>query len=253
MTRSGFLILTALLLPNLLCGQSPDNDSTGFLVPERIEVAISLFEARPRVPAFEAFRNAYRYGHRFTDGSQELVGDSLFSPKSSYTGLRIGFDFGSDIFKDSTAKARNFFRFGFEAGGSDAILYNRRLTDSSNLEYRFHSDIFRLTLGYRYFITKKGRFRLFIGGEWINEFNISAVVFEKQYDSVFGLTYADRKLFADRGYSSYWNATYGFDYRPFGRMSVFVHGNYGIGYVVTDPLRQWMRFAGANFGVTFPL
>jgi len=66
-------------------------------------------------------------------------------------------------------------------GNTEANLYQIVVNDTSSLSYNFKSNTFRLTFGYKYFISKKGRFRIYTGAELINEFNISAAVFENQF------------------------------------------------------------------------
>ena len=234
--------------------KAQENDSLKLLQVERLNISSNTSNTNLSTPLFTDYSNDFKFGYKFStrqfDAIQE---DQEFIPVSSYAGFQINFIFKSNLFKDSLSRARNKLTFAFEAGTSDAKLYNIRANDSTRFTYNFRSNIFRITFGYKHFMSKKGRFRFYTGVELVNELNISAAVFENQFRNEDGISVQERKLFARKGYNLYLISPTGFDYRVFKKASIFFNVNLGFGFENLDPMRAVNIYSGARLGFSLAI
>jgi len=250
--------LTQLLVIGILlsCFQAKaqENDTLKLLQVERLNLSSNTSNTNLTTPSFTDYANGFKLGYKFSTNQFNDIAENLaFTPKSSYAGFQINFIFKSNLFKDSLSRARNKLTFAFEAGTSDAKLYNIRVNDTTRFTYNFKSNIFRVTFGYKHFISKKGRFRFYTGVELVNEFNISAAVFENEFRNENGISVQERKLFARKGYNLYVISPSGFDYRLFKKGSLFFNINLGIGFENLDPLRAVNIYSGARLGFSLAI
>ena len=97
-------------------------------------------------------------------------------------------------------------------------MYRLSNSDSTDLEYNFRSNTFRLAFGYKkYFRELSKRLNFYWGAEWIHEFNISSVILEQTIDNVALSELDERRLFADTGYNTYINVPIGLQIRFSGK------------------------------------
>lgn len=248
LSKFSSLLIFNLLFAFLTNGQ--ELDTLKLLQVERLNISSNNFSSNLSVPNFSDYSNDFNFGNKFT--TAQLTGfvpiDS-FAAKSNYNGFQVNFIFKSNLFKDSLSRVRNKFTFAFEAGTSEANLYQISTNDGDLISYDFRSNTFRLAFGYKRFISKKGKFRIYTGAELINEFNISAAVFENQI----GTGGDERKLFARKSYNMYLNAPFGFDWRVFKKASIFFHLNFALGFENLDPIRQVNFYTGSRLGFSLSI
>lgn len=238
------LITTSLLL--LLAGKihCQHVDPVGVLKADRLNISINSIEGTVNNPSFEQFVKDFRLGNNFITSSgaayQLLPSNNTYT----YSGFQIQFEFASRIFKDSLARARNKFSFGFESGTARADLYLLEVQDIGTTNYEFRSNSFRLIFGYKRFLTKKNkRLRFHTGAELVHEFQISAFIIESD----------DRDFFAKKGYNLFINIPVGLDWRIFRRVSFFLHLNTMVGYEHLDPIKQFNTYSGTKLGFSLPV
>ncbi len=224
-----------------------------FLRSKKLSLSINTLGGKIKVPDFQEFRNKFKFGNRFVTSGSSNNNFEDFTPSTSYSGFQINFIFASNLFRDSLSRHRNFFTASFEAGRSNTKLYRMITADSSRLGYDFDSDIFRLSIGYKYFITYKRRIRFYTGLEVINEFNISASIKEKAFAESFTALLDERRLFAKKNINVYANVPLGVDFRLFRRASIFFHVNLAFGSQNADPLRFNKFFTGFRLGISLYL
>lgn len=231
-----------------------ESDTLKLLRVERLNISANTSNADLSIPTFANYANDFRFGYKFSTNQYSPIEQvEAFSPKTSYTGFQVNFLFRSNLFKDSLSRIRNKLTFAFETGTSEANLYQVIAEDNTRFTYNFKSNTFRLSFGYKHFISKKGRFKFYTGAELINEFNISAAVFEKAYGSSFETSTGERKLFAKKSYNLYLNAPIGFDFRFLKKGSIFFHYNLGFGFENLDPIRIINFYNGTRFGFSLAI
>lgn len=225
-------------------------DSTLFLQAERLEISVNSFKSKPNFESFNAFSNKFNFGNRFITGQLNSIEELEFNSNVSYSGFQISFRFKTHLFGTDQLNDRSKFTASFESGTTTAHLYQLSASDTIGLSYDFTSDIFRLSTGYRYFLTKKSkkRLRFHVGIELIHEFNISASILEKQHSRDFLELRSERRLFAEKKYAFYFNFPFGIDYRMFKRAIIFLYFNNAIGIQNIDPFINNILQGGTRFG-----
>lgn len=234
--------------------QTSNEDTTAFLKSHRINFSANNYSIQPKLPDFNTFASEFKFGNRFLTSTVSGFTEDEFTANAFYSGFMVNFVFRSNIFENPEGPQRNFFTASFESGRTENEMYRLITSDSSRLSYLFASDIFRITLGYRRILTKKEkRLKFYTGLEWVQEFNISAVILERQFDSGYIEIAGERKLFAKKAYNLYLNIPIGLDYRLFRRASLFLHMNAALGSQNSDPFRISGIFTGSRVGISLKI
>ncbi|MFY0651731.1 MAG: hypothetical protein JXQ96_06840 [Cyclobacteriaceae bacterium] len=248
------LIATVFVLLSLQTNswsQDVQTDTVGLLKVTRVNFSANNYSIQPNLPAFDQFQNDFRFGNRLLTSTMDEFSQDDLTANSNYSGFMVNFIFESSLLKEKTEHRRQFFTAAFESGNTNIEMYRIVATDTSRLAYRFSSDIFRITFGYRRTLTKKdNRLKFYSGLELVNEFNISGAIFEDQYDAEYSTLEGERKLFAKKRYNIYLNVPIGLDWRLFKRASMFLHINFALGSQNADPFRLNGLNSGSRFGVS---
>lgn len=244
-----------------LFAQTAPSDSSQLLQLNRLNISLNSSNKSPNVPSFEEFHRGFTFGNRLIISTPESVEIESFAPRSQYVGLMINFLFDAKLLNKKSAYNREFFTAAFEAGGTSTDLYQLTVNDTLSVHYKFGTNVFRLTVGYRRFLTKRDRkFKFYTGIELVNEIQISAFVSEttrNPSDALSTNVDNERKLFAKKGYSPYLNFPLGCSFRFSGKKnlhkaaSVFLHSNLAIGSQQLDPFRITGFYNGTRLGFTF--
>lgn len=231
-----------------------DQDSMKLLRATRLEISINTLGSSPELSDFSNFASKFQFGNRFLTSAATSFRSDTFQSSIRFSGFHVGYVFRTKLFNNERMRERSRLTMAFEAGRTTAELYRVVLTDTSRLSYSFESDIFRISFGYRYFLTKKDRrFKVHVGLETIHEVNISASIKERRFGSDYVEVLGERKLFAAKGYALYLNFPVGFNYRFSKKTIVFLYLNYALGAQNIDPFRISTLHRGSRFGFSFAL
>lgn len=167
---------------------------------------------------------------------------------SDYSGFKITFVFETKLLDRVTAF--DFLSIAMETGVQRISLFDIVDQDSSSFGYSMDNEVFRITIGAKKFLTKKNRrLRFFTGVDWAHEWHVSSSLFE-----------GDRKIFAQKKYSTYITAPLGFEFRFLGKKhdfekykSAFLSLDLGIGVQNVDPYRLVGGYAGFSLGMSFTI
>ncbi|MEM7374424.1 MAG: hypothetical protein AAF587_37870 [Bacteroidota bacterium] len=238
-----------------LFSQNLGKDTQKLLQPARLQAGVNTANSSLSLPSLEDFLNQQTFHSVLLPTTLEdfSMYDS-FQSASAYAGLMINFLFDSKLFGQTEEVRKNFFTLGFEAGVTTIEMYRLASSDTTGLSYTSTANQFRITVGFRRLLTKRDRrFTLYSGLEYVNEINISAVLWERQRDVDFTETLAERKLFSQKTYNGYLNMPLGLEIRLSKKIAFLTHINLGVGSQKIDPFRLTDFYAGLRMGLSFHL
>ncbi len=222
-------------------------DSSKFLHVHSIQVVSTTANFQSNQPSYDKLISDFSRPailQRFDD----VILDDAQGFSSNYAGFKIAFLFEGRLLEQT--KQLDQLSVSFETGRQQLNLFRLTQPDSNSLDYSMDHEVFRITLGARTFLTKRNRrFRFFSGVDWIHEIQISSFLFE-----------GDRKLFADKKYSIYFNVPVGVEWRFAGKKSeyqkyksLFFSLHLGAGLQRTDPFNLVGSYSGTSFGLSFTI
>ena len=236
-----------LIISAPILAQNTFPDSSTFLRVRNIHVVSTTANFQSSQPGYDELITEFSRPailQRFDDFAIEQ--NQEFS--SSYSGFKIAFLFEGRLLEQK--KLLDQLSISFETGRQRSNLFRINQPDSSSLDYSMDQEVFRVTFGARKFLTKENRrFRFFSGADWVHEIHISSFLFE-----------GDRKLFADKKYSTYLTIPMGVEWRFSGRKSdyqkyksLFFSLHFGAGIQRTDPFNLTGTYSGTSLGLSFTL
>lgn len=227
--------------------QFPSDDTIKLFHLRNINVTSTTANINAKNPAYSGLSNNFSRNN-ILQSFDDFTFDESKPFSSRYSGFKINFLFESSILNQT--KLSDFFTFAFETGNQSIDLFRLIKNDGSLLDYTIKNEAFRLTFGARKVLTRKNRrFRFFTGLDWIHEVHISSFLFE-----------GDRRIFAEKKYSTYFNIPIGVEWRFLGKKhdyekykSLFFALHFGAGLQNIDPYNLFGPYTGTSFGLSFTI